>query len=391
MTTYTRPEERLLLGPGPSNCHPRVLQALSSPTMGHLDAQFMAIMGECMDLMRLVFGSSHPVTIPVSGTGSAGMEASLVNFIEPNDRVVLGVAGLFGERMVDIAQRQGADVVQVKAPWGQAVDMDELEAAVKEAPTKLVGLVHAETSTGVYHDLKPLAELASRHGALSMADTVTSLGGMPVLVDELGLDIVYSGTQKCLSCPPGLAPLTVSPRALEVLHSRKEPVPSWYLDLTMISRYFGKERFYHHTAPVNMIYALRESLMLIEEETLEATWARHAENSRALYAGLGALGLAPLPQPKERLNSLCVVRVPDGIDEAQVRAKLIKNYSMEIGGGLGELKGKVWRIGLMGYNSNVRNVNYCLTALGNELKAQGCNVSVDAALTEAAAHYTIPV
>ncbi len=391
MTTYTRPEERLLLGPGPSNCHPRVLQAMASPTMGHLDVKFMAIMNECMDLMRLVFGSSHPVTIPVSGTGSAGMEASLVNFIEPNDRVVLGVAGLFGERMVDIAKRQGAQVIEVKAPWGQAVDMDELEAAVSEAPTKLVGLVQAETSTGVYHDLKPLAAIARRHDALSVVDAVTSLGGMPVLVDELDLDIVYSGTQKCLSCPPGLAPLTVSPRALDVLLNRKTPVSSWYLDLTMISRYFGKERFYHHTAPVNMIYALRESLMLIAEETLEATWARHAENSTALYAGLAALGLPALPRPDQRLASLCVVRVPDDVDEAQVRNRLMKNYSMEIGGGLGELKGKVWRIGLMGYNSSARNVNYCLTALGSELKAQGQKISVDAALKEAAEQFTIPV
>ena len=354
--------------------------------MGHLNPKFMAVMSECMELMRMAFGTSHPVTLPISGTGSAGMEASLINFIEPGDRVVLGVAGLFGERMVDMAKRHGAEVIEVKAPWGQAVDMECVEAAVAGGPpVKLVGLVQAETSTGVYQDLQPLVAIAQRYGALSLADTVTSLGGMPVRVDDLGLDIAYSGSQKCLSCPPGLAPLTVSTRALQALSNRKTPVLSWYLDLTMISRYWGEDRFYHHTAPVNMIYGLRESLRLIAEEGLETTWARHARNSTALYAGLEVLGLPALPSPEQRLHSLAVVHVPEGVDEAQIRALLLEKHSMEIGGGLGQLKGKVWRIGLMGYNSSAHNVDYCLKALGHELQDQGLKVSIADAL-QAAAH-----
>lgn len=384
MAAYTRPSPKLLLGPGPSNCHPRVLQALGAPTLGHLDPDFLAIMGQTMDLLRMVFGTANRLTIPVSGTGSAGMEAALVNFIEPGDRVVLGVAGLFGERMVDIARRQGAEVTEVRAEWGQPVDVDQLERAVAAAaPVKLVGLVHAETSTGVHQPLAPLAGIARRYGALALADAVTSLGGMPVDVDALGLDVVYSGTQKCLSCPPGLAPLTVGPRALEVLASRRTPASSWYLDLSMIARYWGQERFYHHTAPVNMVYALREALMLIVEEGLEETLARHAANCRALYAGLEALGLQALPPAGHTLDSLAVVRVPAGVSDTAVRGRLLGDYALEIGGGLGPLRGQVWRIGLMGHNSRLGNVGHCLMALAGVLRAEGHRCSADAALAAA--------
>jgi len=373
------------MGPGPSNVDPRVLRALAAPVMGHLDPDFLAIMEDTMGLLRMVFGTKNQLTMPMSGTGSAGMETVLVNFVEPGDRVVVAVCGLFGERMVDILERVGAEVSRVEAPWGRAVDPEDIRRVAKErAPVKAICVVHAETSTGVRQDLEPVAAVAREVDALLIVDCVTSLGGMPVNVDEVGVDVAYSGSQKCLSCPPGLAPVTANDRALELLDRRRGKVPSWYLDLTMIRRYWGQERFYHHTAPVNMIYALREAVYLIVQEGLQNVYQRHARNMAALVAGLEALGVGDfLPPEGQRLASLAVIKVPEGVDELAVRRFLLREFSLEIAGGLGPLKGKVWRIGLMGYNSKPRNVILLLSALAAALRQQGVKVDLEASLAAA--------
>ena len=376
---------RLLLGPGPSPVHPRVLAALAEPVLGHLDPCFLAIMAETRDLLRQVFGTENELTIPVSGTGSAGLEASLVNLLEPGDRAVVGVAGVFGERLAEVAARYGAEVHTVEAEWGRPLDPDAVRRAARAANPKLIAVVHAETSTGVRQDLAPIAAIARECGALTVVDAVTSLGGLEVAVDELGLDFVYSGTQKCLSCPPGLAPVTVSARAREAIAARRRPVASWYLDLGLVQRYWSQERFYHHTAPVNMIYALHEALGLIMAEGLAAVWRRHAANAAGALAGLAALGLEPLVAPAERLPSLVVVKVPAGVDEAAVRAALRERYNIEIGGGLGPLKGRVWRIGLMGHGSRWQHVTFLLAALGEILAAHGCGPGPGEAVAAAVA------
>ncbi len=385
MSQRVIPSERILMGPGPSNVDPRVLRALAAPVMGHLDPDFLAIMEDTMGLLRMVFGTKNQLTMPMSGTGSAGMETVLVNFVEPGDRVVVAVCGLFGERMVDILERVGAEVSRVEAPWGRAVDPEDIRRVAKErAPVKAICVVHAETSTGVRQDLEPVAAVAREVDALLIVDCVTSLGGMPVNVDEVGVDVAYSGSQKCLSCPPGLAPVTANDRALELLDRRRGKVPSWYLDLTMIRRYWGQERFYHHTAPVNMIYALREAVYLIVQEGLQNVYQRHARNMAALVAGLEALGVGDfLPPEGQRLASLAVIKVPEGVDELAVRRFLLREFSLEIAGGLGPLKGKVWRIGLMGYNSKPRNVILLLSALAAALRQQGVKVDLEASLAAA--------
>lgn len=358
------PPARLLLGPGPSNVHPRVLRALSTPTIGHLDPYFLGIMEETQALLRTLFRTSNALTIPISGTGSAGMETCFANFVEPADDVVIGVNGLFGTRMVDVASRLGAVVHPAEAPWGAAVPPEAVERALRAARRpKLVAIVHAETSTGAQSDVAAIAACARRYDALVLADVVTSLGGCPVDVDQWGVDIAYSATQKCLSCPPGLAPLTVGDRALRVLDERRRPVPSWYLDLRLIGAYWGADRTYHHTAPINMNYALREALRLILEEGLEARFQRHRRNHAALVAGLTALGLDLVVEPADRLSMLTSVRVPAEIDETSTRRRLLQDFHIEIGGGLGPLAGKIWRIGLMGESSRAQSVLSLLAAL----------------------------
>ena len=362
---------RTLLGPGPSNVHPRVYRAMTTPVIGHLDPKFLELMDETMELLRFVFQTRNTITLAIPGTGSAGMEAALVNLIEPGDGVLVGVNGYFGERLSEMASRHGAEVRRVEAPWGQIVEPDQIEGALAERRAKLVAVVHAETSTGVLQPIKPIAEVCRRHGALLVMDAVTSLGGSPVPADDWGADVCFSCTQKGLSCPPGLAPITVSDRAVAVTGARRSPVQSWYLDLNLITKYWGSDRVYHHTAPITMLYALREALCLVREEGLEARWRRHQTLSNALAAGLKALGLPILAPESHRAPTLTVARIPDGIRDIEVRKMLLSEHNLEIGGGLGALKGQVWRIGLMGESCTRANVLLVLSALEGALGRQG--------------------
>ncbi|MBI4515197.1 MAG: alanine--glyoxylate aminotransferase family protein [Deltaproteobacteria bacterium] len=388
MTISAAPPPRCLLGPGPSLVHPRVLRALGMPLVGHLDPAFLDIMEESKRRLRAVFRTGNELTLPISGTGSAGMEACLVNLIEPGDRVIIGVNGVFGTRMVEIAGRCGATVVPVEAPWGRIIDPADIAAALQRTKSpKLVAVVHAETSTGAWQPLEDISRLAYAAGALFVADTVTSLGGCPVLLDDWGIDACYSGTQKCLSCPPGLAPISFNQRALEVLKRRQTKVQSWYLDLTMIAQYWGAERVYHHTAPISMNYALLEALRLVEEEGLEARWRRHQRNHLALKAGLAAIGLALAAQEGHQLWMLNSVRIPEAVDDAAVRRALLEQFNIEIGGGLGALKGKTWRIGLMGESSTEASVLALLSALERLLPRHGYKVEAGAAVAAASAAY----
>ena len=378
--------ERILMGPGPSCIHPRVYRALGAPVVGHLDPQFLQIMEENKALLQEVFRTGNRLTIPVSGTGSAGMETCLVNVVEPGDGVLICVNGVFGQRMVDVAQRCGAEVTAVEALWGEPVPPEKVKDALEEGEFKVVGIVHAETSTGLLQPLAEIAAMARDHGALFLVDTVTSLGGVEVDVDRWDIDLCYSGTQKCLSCPPGLAPITLNERAVEAIRKRKTKVQSWYLDLSMLEKYWGEERVYHHTAPISMNYALREALLLIHEEGLERRWDRHLQNHRALVRGVEAMGLEMAVAPEYRLPSLNAVRIPDGVDDAAVRSFLLDVFNMEIGAGLGDFKGKVWRVGLMGHSCSMQNVVLFLTALEAALKKQGMEPSsgagIEAALAE---------
>ena len=356
---------RLLLGPGPSMVHPRVLRAMASPLLGHLDPAFLKLMDEVQQLLRFVFQTSNAFTIAVSGTGSAGMEAVIVNLVEPGESVIVGINGVFGARLATIVERCGGQPIRVEAPWGCIIEPEAINQALgRSGAVKAVAMVHAETSTGVCQPLDQLGALCLQHGALFVVDAVTSLGGLPVQVDKWGIDACYSGTQKCLSCPPGLAPLTLSERALAVIRQRRKPCPSWYLDLSLVADYWAEaKRTYHHTAPISMLYALREALRLVVEEGLDARFARHQRHSVALLAGLDALGLQPFPQAGHRLPSLNCVTLPAHIQDAFVRAELLRSFGIEIGGGLGELLGKVWRIGLMGESSTQANVMTLLSAL----------------------------
>jgi len=365
------------------------MRALSTPVIGHLDPVFISVMEELKDLLRKVFCTENEFAVPLSGTGSAGMEAALSNVIEPADTVIVCINGVFGTRMKEIAERCGADVVTVEAPWGSAIDAGDVEKTMKATPkAKLVAFVHAETSTGVLQPVDDICRLAHEHGALILTDTVTSLGGAPVLTDDWGLDIVYSGTQKCLSCPPGLAPVTFNKRALDVIRGRKTKVQSWYLDATMLMRYWGEERVYHHTAPISMNYALCEALHLVLEEGLEARWKRHIRNHRALVAGIEAMGLSMAVNEAIRAPMLNAVVVPEGIDEKRVRRSMLDGMNVEIGAGLGPLAGRIWRIGLMGYSSRPENVLTCLSALNAALREQGkhcpdgLNAAIDAFQTD---------
>ncbi|MFO7706905.1 MAG: alanine--glyoxylate aminotransferase family protein [Desulfobacterales bacterium] len=365
------PGERLLMGPGPSDVPARVLGALAAPCIGHLDPYFLATMNETQQLLRHLFQTGNALTMPVSATGSAGMEACLANLVECGDEVVVAVNGVFGTRMCDIVNRIGGKLVRVDGEWGRAVDPAPIEKAVKGSKPKLVAVVHAETSTGACTPLEEIGRIAHAAGALFVVDCVTSLGGMNVPIDNLKVDAAYSGTQKCLSCPPGLSPVTFSPDAIKALEQRKHPVVSWYLDLSMVRDYWGNERKYHHTAPVNMVYAIREALRIVAEEGLETRFARHRLNHRALVAGLEAMGLSMLVPEKERLPMLNAVRIPEGVNDAKVRKALLTDFAIEIGGGLGQFAGKVWRVGLMGHSCRRRNVILFLSALESVLKAEG--------------------
>jgi alanine-glyoxylate transaminase/serine-glyoxylate transaminase/serine-pyruvate transaminase len=354
---------RLLLGPGPSNAHPRVLQALAMPLLGHLDPRFIELMNEIQELLRYAWQTDNWLTIPVSGTGSAAMEASLANTVEPGDSVLIGVNGYFGLRLADMAGRYGAQAHRLEIPWGQVFSLDELRRAMETHRPRVLALVHAETSTGARQPLEGVAELCQEHDCLLVVDTVTSLGGVPLLVDAWAIDVAYSGSQKCLSCPPGLAPLTIGPRALARLEQRHSQVSNWYLDMTQVSRYWGSERTYHHTAPINMNYALREALRLVAEEGLAERWQRHQANARLFWDGLARIGLECHVAEEFRLPSLTTVVVPPGVDSKAVAGALLRDYNIEIAAGLGQLAGKVWRVGLMGYNSRPENVYLLLTAL----------------------------
>ncbi|GIW41530.1 MAG: serine--pyruvate aminotransferase [Candidatus Binatia bacterium] len=383
-----KPSDRLLLGPGPSNVHPRVLRALAAPLVGHLDPEFLRVMDETKAMLRAVFRTRNELTLPVSGTGSAGMETCFVNLVEDGDEVVVGVNGLFGERMCDVARRCGASVVRVEVPWGQVLDPEEVRKTLGRCRRpKLLAVVHAETSTGAWQPLEELGRLAREREALFLVDTVTSLGGVPVELDAWGIDVSYSGTQKCLSCPPGLSPVSFGPRAVEALRRRRKPVASWYLDLGLIEKYWGEERVYHHTAPVSMNYALREALRIVLEEGLEARFERHRKNHEALGAGLDALGLRWAAAEGHRLPVLNSVFVPDGVDEAGVRRRLLERYGIEIGAGLGPWKGKVWRIGLMGESSKPGNVLFFLSAFEEVLAASGHRTERGAAVAAAGKVY----
>jgi alanine-glyoxylate transaminase/serine-glyoxylate transaminase/serine-pyruvate transaminase len=355
--------ERLLLGPGPSMVHPRILSVMTHPVVGHLDPTFVELMNQIQDMLRQVFQTQNGLTLPISGTGSAGMEAMLCNLIEPGDSVIISVNGYFGLRMVDMAGRYGAEVHQVERPWGEVFTPEDIDTALKEYPAKLVCIVHAETSTGILQPMEGLAEVVHRHGALLLVDCVTSLGGVPIKIDDWDVDAAYSGSQKALSCPPGLAPLTLGDRAIEKLNNRKTKVANWYLDLTLLEKYWGSERAYHHTAPISMNYALHEALRIVLEEGVGARFTRHQENARMLWDGLKDLGMELHVEESYRLPTLTTALVPEGVDDAQLRARLLDEFNIEIGGGLGALKGKVLRIGLMGYSSSKRNVVTLLGAL----------------------------
>jgi alanine-glyoxylate transaminase/serine-glyoxylate transaminase/serine-pyruvate transaminase len=365
------PPVRTLMGPGPSDVDPRILNALARPTLGHLDPAFIQLMDEIKQLLQYAFQTSNQLTMPVSAPGSAGMEAVFVNLLEPGDKVIVCQNGVFGGRMQQNVERCGATAVMVQDDWGKPTDLNKLEDALKAHPdAKAVAFVHAETSTGVRNDAQALCALARQYDCLSIVDAVTSLGGIELAVDDWQIDAIYSGTQKCLSCVPGLSPVSFSARAVEVIKQRKTRVQSWFLDMDLVMGYWGEggKRAYHHTAPVNSLYALHESLRILHNEGLQTAWQRHANVHQYLKQGLENLGLSFVVEEQYRLPQLNMVSIPDGVDDAAVRQQLLTDFGLEIGAGLGELAGKVWRIGLMGYGCNRKNADYCISALGAVLK-----------------------
>ena len=387
MSTSFKPPVRTLMGPGPSDVHPRILEAMSRPTIGHLDPEFIRMMDDIKRLLQYAFMTDNAMTMPVSAPGSAGMESCFVNLVERGDKVVVCQNGVFGGRMKENVIRCGATPVMVEDEWGRAVDPDKLRDTLKAHPdARVVAFVHAETSTGAQSDAETLCAISREHDCLTIVDTVTSLGGTPVRVDDWGIDAVYSGTQKCLSCAPGLSPVSFSERALEFVRGRETPVQSWFLDLNLVMGYWGSgaKRAYHHTAPVNALYGLHEALVMLEEEGLENAWARHRRHHEALKAGLEAMGLAFVVPEDERLPQLNAVTIPEGVDDARVRGRLLEDFNLEIGAGLGALAGKVWRIGLMGNACSRRNVLFCLAALESVLSDLDApiekGVAVDAAM-----------
>ncbi len=380
------PEPRTLMGPGPSDVNPRILEAMSRPTIGHLDPVFVGMMDELKALLQYAFQTGNEMTMPISGPGSAGMETCFVNLMEPGDKVIVCQNGVFGGRMKENVERHGGIAVMVQDAWGDAVDPNKLEDALQKNPdARLVAFVHAETSTGAQSDARTLTEIAHKNDCLVIVDAVTSLGGTPLKVDEWQIDAIYSGTQKCLSCTPGLSPVSFSDRALQRITSRKRKVNSWFMDLNLIMAYWGQgaKRAYHHTAPINSLYALHESLVILQEEGLENAWTRHHTNHLMLRAGFEAMGLSLIVDEKDRLPQLNAVSIPAGVDDAAVRGRLLADYHLEIGAGLGEMAGKVWRVGLMGYASNARNVLFCLGALDDVLSSMNAPVKSGAAVAAA--------
>lgn len=382
------PPLRTLMGPGPSDVPPRILEALGRPTIGHLDPQFVAMMDECKALLKYAFQTDNALTLPVSAPGSAGMEACFVNLLERGDKAIVCVNGVFGTRMIENVIRCGADAVRVDSPWGQPVDVAAVEQALKAHPdAKLLAFVHAETSTGALSDAQALCKLAQQYDCLSIVDTVTSLGGVPLYIDDWGVDAVYSGTQKCLSCTPGISPVSFSEKAVAVIKARQQPVQSWFLDMNLILGYWGEggKRAYHHTAPVNALYGLHESLVMLREEGLENAWQRHRRMHNALAAGLTALGMEFVVEAEYRLPQLNSVYIPVGVDDGKARSQLLAEFNLEIGAGLGDFAGKVWRIGLMGYSARAENVRLLLQALTKVMQDQGYQCDGAAALAAAEA------
>ncbi|MDP2140361.1 MAG: alanine--glyoxylate aminotransferase family protein [Gammaproteobacteria bacterium] len=392
MTSSFHPPIRTLMGPGPSDVNPRILEAMSRPTIGHLDPEFIRLMDEIKTLLQYAFKTTNILTLPVSAPGSAGMEAAFVNLLERGDKVIVCQNGAFGGRMKENVERCGGTAVMVMDDWGTAVDLDKVETALNSnLDARVLAFVHAETSTGVLSDARALATLAARYDCLTIMDAVTSLGGVDVDADGWGIDVIYSGSQKCLSCVPGLSPMTFSARAMEFIRNRGTKVQSWFLDMNLIMDYWGgsARRSYHHTAPINALYALHEALVILKEEGLENAWQRHARHHRALVAGLEAMGLSMRVALQSRLPQLNAVNVPDGVDEAAVRSALLERYGLEIGAGLGSLAGKVWRIGLMGFACNQKNVLFCLSALEDTLSSLNVPITQGRSLQVARTHYNI--
>ncbi len=386
------PPQRTLMGPGPSDVYPRVLEAMGRPTIGHLDPMFVAMMDEIKVMLRYAFQTKNALTMPVSAPGSAGMETAFVNLVEPGDKVVICQNGVFGGRMKENVERCGGTAVMVEDTWGAAVDPNKAEDALKANPdAKILAFVHAETSTGAQSDARILAEIARKHDCLTIVDAVTSLGGTPLMVDDWGLDAVYSGTQKCLSCVPGLSPVTFNERALESVKARKTKVQSWFMDLTLVLGYWAGDgkRAYHHTAPINALYGLHEALVILQEEGIENAWTRHRRHHEALRAGIEAMGLSFVVKAEDRLPQLNAISIPAGVDEAAVRTRLLNEYSLEIGAGLGAMAGKIWRIGLMGCASNQRNVLFCLGALDAVLSDMKAPITSGMAVGAAMAAYKL--
>ncbi len=382
------PPVRTLMGPGPSDVHPRILEALGRPTLGHLDPLFVGMMDELKSLLKYAFNTENELTLPISAPGSAGMEACFVNLVEPGDTVIVCINGVFGTRMRENVTRIGATAVTVDGEWGKPVDPAQLEEALKAHPeAKVVAFVHAETSTGALSDAKTLCALARQYGCLSIVDAVTSLGGVELRVDDWGIDAIYSGSQKCLSCTPGLSPVSFSDAAIAAIKARKHPVQSWFLDMNLILGYWGEggKRAYHHTAPVNALYGLHESLVMLQEEGLENAWARHRRMHNALAAGLESLGMRFVVDADSRLPQLNSVYIPEGVDDAAVRQQLLADHNLEIGAGLGDFAGKVWRIGLMGYSARMENIELLLASLAEAMQAQGYGCDAEAALAAARA------
>ncbi|MCY4401604.1 MAG: alanine--glyoxylate aminotransferase family protein [Candidatus Poribacteria bacterium] len=379
---------RILLGPGPSNANPRVLKAMTTPMLGYLDADFVDIMDDTVALLRQVYGTQNSLTFPVSGTGTSGMETALTNVIESGDHVIVGINGYFGGRIADIAERCGGVVTPVHAEWGNIIEPDQVAEACKKVSPKLVAVVHGETSTGILQPLEEIIEIAHQNDALFLADCVTSLGGQPVALDERGIDIAYSCTQKCLAGPPGLSPISFSDRAVEVIRNRKTKIQSFYMDVTLLEEYWmGDTRKYHHTVSMSLIYALREALRIIVEEGESTRYQRHEHNARALIAGAEAIGLEPVAAEDNRLPMLTTLRIPDGVDDATIRKRLMQDFNIEIGGGLGIFAGKAWRIGLMGDAANQQNVLLVLNAIEKLLGEFGHSVDTGSAVSAAAAVY----
>ena len=388
MASSFYPPQRTLMGPGPSDVSPRVLGALGRPTIGHLDPLFLQLMDEIKALLQFAFQTENALTLPISAPGSAGMEACFVNLVSPGDKVIVCQNGVFGGRMKENVERCGGTAILIEDSWGDPVEVEKVSAAFDQHPdASILAFVHAETSTGVRSDAAALCALATDRGALSIVDAVTSLGGIKLSVDAWGADAVYSGTQKCLSCVPGISPITFSDKAVERIKQREHPVQSWFLDMQLVMGYWGegKKRAYHHTAPINNLYALHEALLILESEGLEATQARHQRNHYALVAGLEAMGLAMAVTPQYRLPQLNSVLIPSGVDDGLLRSALLEEFDLEIGAGLGALAGKTWRIGLMGHASSARNVVYCLSALETNLQRQGADIQVGMALPAARA------